>query len=60
MATILASSTIVLSPLFLQNKVSAGTFPTENGQIAFTLGVGNRDIYVMDADGSNVQRLTNK
>jgi hypothetical protein len=38
----------------------AGTFPGPNGQIAFDSNRdGNREIYVMNADGSEQTRLTN-
>src|SRR5829696_2723076 len=40
-------------------NVWAGTFPGPNGQIAFvSLTDGNDDIYIMNADGSGLTRLT--
>ena len=39
--------------------VAHAAYPGTNGKIAFTKSVsGNEDIYVMNADGSNVTRLT--
>lgn len=41
-------------------SASAGTFPGANGQIAFSSNRdGNYEIYVMNPDGSNLERLTN-
>jgi TolB protein len=42
-----------------QQSASAGTFPGTNGKIAFVSDRdGNYEIYVMNPDGSNQQRLT--
>ena len=38
--------------------VTPKTVPGRNGKIAFTSGDGNGEIYTTEADGSNVQRLT--
>jgi Tol biopolymer transport system component len=58
-----ASSTLVLA-LVGSTMVGAGTpaggAPADNGKIAFTTDRdGNREIYVMNADGSGLTRLTN-
>jgi dipeptidyl aminopeptidase/acylaminoacyl peptidase len=65
-AIILASSIFIVvpPPLSSPNQQSAygGTFPGENGLIAFTSNEGEGgyyDIYVMNADGSDVTKLTN-
>jgi Tol biopolymer transport system component len=53
---ILLSSSFVLQ---INQGAWAGTFPGENGQIAFARG-SNRftEIYVMNADGTGQTRLT--
>lgn len=44
----------------MSQTVAAGTFPGTNGKIAFVSNRdGNEEIYVMNPDGSNQQRLTN-
>ena len=44
----------------MMEPVSSGTFPGTNGKIIFASDRdGNKEIYVMDADGSNATRLTN-
>jgi Tol biopolymer transport system component len=44
----------------MMEAVSSGTFPGTNGKIAFTSDRdGNKEIYVMDADGENLTRTTN-
>jgi PKD repeat protein len=64
-AIILVSSVFImlLPPSLLPNQQSAfGTFPGENGKIAFRKAIGDwdkGDIYVMNADGSGQIRLTN-
>src|SRR5215208_2531616 len=53
--------TIILTGTTTTNVVNvwAGTFPGPNGQIAFvSLTDGNDEIYVMNADGSGLTRLT--
>ena len=43
----------------MMEPVSSGTFPGTNGKIIFASDRdGNKEIYVMDADGSNQTRLT--
>ncbi len=61
MAIILASSTVAVTPLFLQGKAFAGTYPGRNGQIAFTAtrDGGRQQVYVMDPDGYNQQDISN-
>jgi Tol biopolymer transport system component len=56
---------IVISTIFIifptiSNQPAFGTFPGENGKIAFnSFRDGNLEVYVMHADGSNQQRVTN-
>jgi hypothetical protein len=61
-AIILASSIfIMLLPSLPPNQSAFGTFPGENGKIAFSgiLEDNRWEIYVMNADGSTQTRLTN-
>jgi hypothetical protein len=63
-ALLVVSSVFMILPAPLSNKQSAygGTFPGENGKIAFSSDrdrENNFEIYVMNADGSNPTRLTN-
>jgi len=51
---IIVLSSILIVPL--NRSAYGGTFPGENGQIAFEDGL---EIYVINADGSNQTRLTN-
>jgi hypothetical protein len=61
MIIIVLSSIFILSPSSLLDQSAFGTFPGENGKIAFTSQRdGNAEIYVMNAaDGSGQTRLTN-
>ncbi len=50
----------LLAALALGSSPAESAFPGANGKIAFrTLRDGNREVYVMDADGSNPTNLTN-
>ncbi|GIT17972.1 MAG: hypothetical protein CM1200mP39_07780 [Dehalococcoidia bacterium] len=56
----LSAIVLVMVSAVLTKPVSSGSFPGTNGKIVFTSSRdGNKEIYVMDADGSNQTRLTN-
>jgi hypothetical protein len=64
--SIFSSSVLVMLPAALSNQQSAfGTFPGENGKIAFARSSGGDgyydayDIYVMNADGSEETNISN-
>jgi TolB protein len=60
-AIILASSIFTMLPLVSNQSAFGGTFPGENGKIAFSSDRdGQNEIYIMNAsDGSGQTRLTN-
>src|SRR4029453_5386695 len=50
---------VVALAVLVTGRPAGATFPGVNGKIAFvSLRDGNQEIYVMNADGSDVQRLT--
>jgi len=56
--TVSAIVLVIVSAVMME-PVSSGTFPGTNGKIIFASDRdGNKEIYVMDADGSNQTRLT--
>ncbi|SVB87529.1 uncharacterized protein METZ01_LOCUS240383, partial [marine metagenome] len=56
----LSAIVLVMVSAVLTKPVSSGTFPGTNGKIVFTSSRdGNKEIYVMDADGSNATNLSN-
>jgi Tol biopolymer transport system component len=58
MIIIVLSIILVLSPSLLDQS-AFGTFPGENGKIAFmNVRDGNAEVYVMNADGSGQIKLT--
>jgi Tol biopolymer transport system component/PKD repeat protein len=60
--SIFSSTVFVTLPSMVSNQQQSAfaTFPGENGKIAFdSFRDGNGEIYVMNSDGSNQQRLTN-
>jgi len=58
----LSAIVLVIVSAVLAEPASSGTFPGTNGKIAFATRRDNThdEIYVMDADGSNQTRLTDK
>ena len=57
--TVSAIVLVIVSAVMME-PVSSGTFPGTNGKIIFASDRdGNKEIYVMDADGSNQTQISN-